>query len=195
MALSAFQSAYAAGRKAHGGGGGTFMYEGKSFSTDTAEEAAMKKSVAKKQLAKGSGEVASNKPEADTIYLPKPKGDKPGGEGGGDLSGEAMEKGGEVLAGLAGEGSDAGGALAGAGKGASMGMTLGGPPGAAVGAIAGAAMGIMQAKEERAKAQAMGRVEANKERAQAEAGKREARTKMAEAIGTTLRSGKQSVSL
>lgn len=186
MALSAFQSAFASARKEQGAGG-TFDFEGKSYSTNYAEEG-LNKAVAKKQMAKGSGDVAPNKPDAKP-----PGGDAPGG--GGDVSGAALEKGGEVLAGLAGEGSDAGGALAGAGKGASMGMTLGGPPGAAVGAIAGAAMGIMQAKEERAKAQAMGRVEANKERAQAEAGKREARTKMAEAIGTTLRSGKQSVSL
>jgi hypothetical protein len=169
------------------------MYEGESYSTDTAEEAAMKKSVAKKQLAKGSGEVAPNKPEADTIYLPKPKGDKP--KDNTDAQADAMQEGGEALSGVAGKDSDAGGALGGAGSGAAMGMKLGGPKGAVIGAVAGAAMGIMQAKEKRAKAKAMGRVEANVERAQAEAGKRAARTRMAEAIGTTLRSGKQSVSL
>lgn len=162
-------------------------YNGKSIAIKYADEN-MHKAAMKKKLAKGSGDVPSNKPDA------KPPGDA-GGGGGGAPSADAMQAGGEALSGLAGKNSDAGGALGGAGSGAAMGMKLGGPKGAVVGAVAGAAMGMLQAKENRAKAKAMGRVEASKERAQAEAGKRAARTKMAEAIGTTLRSGKQSVSL
>jgi len=160
-------------------------YNGKSIAIKYADEG-MHKAAMKKKLAKGSGDVPSNKPDA------KPPGDAGGG---GAPSADAMQAGGEALSGLAGKNSDAGGALGGAGSGAAMGMKLGGPKGAVVGAVAGAAMGLLQAKEQRAKTQAMGRVEANQERAQAEAGKRKARTKMAEAIGTTLRSGKQSVSL
>lgn len=173
-------------KQATGGKYGTNQtWKGKSYAIKYADEG-MHKAAMKKKLSKGSGDVPPNKP---------PAGDKPGG-GGGAPSAEMLEKGGEALSGLAGGGNtDAGGALGGAGSGASMGMKLGGPKGAVIGAVAGAAMGLMKAKENRAKQAAMGRVEQSKERAKAEEGKRAARTKMAEAIGTTLRSGKQSVSL
>lgn len=188
MAMSAFQQAFAAARKSQGAGG-TFDFQGKSFSTNYAEESTsskgMKKQAAVKQLENAGGDGGGDMLGKLTGGLEKL------GAGGGE--GDMVSKGADIAGGVAtevfgGAGSEGGEMAGGAIKGAAQGAKFG-VPGAIVGAVAGGVMGLMGAKEAKKRRMKMAEAEGMKYKAQAEAQKGAIQGKMSSAFSNTLLSG------